>query len=569
MHRPPPQSPPIYRSYVRRSHVRRSSTPRRRRSTATSSAASPPASLQAALRLLALLVTLAALVAALAGCRAAEDETPEPAEPAAGATAEPVEVRASVPIEGYEEVDPAWLEAERLDDSWRSGAERDRLARAEGGADRALDATGDPGASRAGGVEPAGERAGAAGTPARKPAAGAAPSSPGSESDDTASGSAAGRPPGAEPDAAPVERMRRSAAPAAAGSAARTGSGRSSQAAAPSEGAASGAAESWDDLSPDAFADFEPRFPIARDGGGPTVLALQRLLDRARFSPGVVDGRWGKNTEKALYWLQDALGLEPTGTPDRALWDRLAAEVGEGSPLVRHRVTAADLEGPFVEVPEEVGEQAELECLCHGSPAEALAERFHTTRELLAKLNPETDLDALTAGTELWVPDVETFDKRSASDGRVARIVIAKDGFYLHALDDRGRVLYHFPTTVGAGYDPSPSGDYRVTATAWDPTFHYQPKLFADVSDTEEEHLLPAGPNSPVGAVWMQLSKDNYGIHGTSAPETIGYTTSHGCVRLTNWDVTFLAGRTAKGTPVEFRGGDGDGSAAESPAAAE
>jgi lipoprotein-anchoring transpeptidase ErfK/SrfK len=139
----------------------------------------------------------------------------------------------------------------------------------------------------------------------------------------------------------------------------------------------------------------------------------------------------------------------------------------------------------------------------------------------------------------------------------VARIRVSKDGFYLHALDESGRILYHFPTTVGAGYDPSPSGDFRVTGVAYDPDFHYQPKLFADVPDTDEDALLPPGPNSPVGLVWMQLSKDNYGIHGTAEPATIGYGTSHGCVRLTNWDALFLANRTARETPVEFTGEDG------------
>jgi len=509
-----------------------------------------------ALALLPLLAALCLLLLGVAGCRAQPDDAAGPPEPAAGAAAEPVEVRASVPIEGYRELDPERLEAERLDDSWRSVAERDRAARAAalrgegtGTAGRSAPAKGAPETGAAG---PAGE--GTATTGDSGAAAGpGGPAGAGSAGRDGAQGSAAGTRSAAPSDAAaPVERMRSAGTAAGPAAGSRTGS---------DGGASAGTAgrESWDDVSPQAFEGFAPSFPIARDGGGPTVLALQRLLDRVRFSPGVIDGRWGKNTEKAVYWLQDALGLEPTGTPDRALWDRLAAEVGDDPPVRRHRLTAADLEGPFVEVPEEVGEQAELECLCHESPAEAVAERFHTTLELLAKLNPEADLDALAAGDEVWVPDVERFDERPGVDGRVASVVVAKDGFYLHALDDRGRLLYHFPSTVGAGYDPSPSGDLQVTATAWDPTFHYQPKLFAEVPDTDEDHLLPAGPNSPVGTVWMQLSKDNYGIHGTSAPETIGYATSHGCIRLTNWDAVFLAGRVGQGTPVEFRGGDGEG----------
>lgn len=75
----------------------------------------------------------------------------------------------------------------------------------------------------------------------------------------------------------------------------------------------------------------------------------------------------------------------------------------------------------------------------------------------------------------------------------------------------------------------------RRVATAYDPTFHYQPTLFAEVPDENPEALLQPGPNSPVGVVWMALSKKHYGLHGTSDSESIGYASSHGCIRLTNW----------------------------------
>lgn len=513
---------------------------------AVRSDAAPPSPHLATLFVL-LALALVALFAT-AGCRVAEDETTAPSEPTAATSADP-EVRASVPSEGYTVFDPERLEAERLDESWRASAERDRRARADQGWTRGVPPpeSAGPEASTEGGAG-----AGTAGS-------GTAGAGPGGTAGAAATGEGAA---GAAAAGAPVERMRRTS-PTPVGAEPPIAEERGGESGARPASAGS-RAESWDALSPEALRDLQPHFPIARQGGGPTVLALQRLLDRVRFSPGVIDGRWGKNTEKAVYWLQDSVGLEATGLPDRELWDRLVAEVGEGSALRRHRVTSADLAGPFIELPEDVAARAKLECLCYGSAAEALAERFHTTRDLLAKLNPGADLDSLSAGAELWVPDVEQFTKESAKGDRVARIVVSKDGFYLHALDDRGRILYHFPTTVGAGYDPSPSGDFRITATAWDPTFHYQPKLFADVPDSEPEHLLPAGPNSPVGLVWMQLSKDNYGIHGTAAPETIGYSTSHGCIRLTNWDALFVAGRAGKGTPVEFRGGDGDPAAAPS-----
>jgi lipoprotein-anchoring transpeptidase ErfK/SrfK len=64
--------------------------------------------------------------------------------------------------------------------------------------------------------------------------------------------------------------------------------------------------------------------------------------------------------------------------------------------------------------------------------------------------------------------------------------------------------------------------------------------------------MIPAGPNNPVGVVWIDISHPHYGLHGTPEPSTIGKTTSHGCVRLTNWDAAKLAGLVRPGTKVVF-----------------
>jgi len=59
--------------------------------------------------------------------------------------------------------------------------------------------------------------------------------------------------------------------------------------------------------------------------------------------------------------------------------------------------------------------------------------------------------------------------------------------------------------------------------------------------NSEEHADIPPGPNNPVGVVWISLSKPHYGIHGTPEPGKIGYTESHGCIWLTNWDAAKLA----------------------------
>ena len=325
-------------------------------------------------------------------------------------------------------------------------------------------------------------------------------------------------------------------------------------------GASQGGSDAWDEITPQSVNARATGLPISGDVAGPSVARVQVLLDRVNFRPGIIDGRWGKNTEKAVYWFQNERGLEATGTVDRATLDRLEQEAGLGDRIVvSHTLTEDDVSGPFVQLPEDVYERAEKDCLCYESLREKLGEVFHTAPELLEKLNPDVDLNAVAAGDRLQVPAVETFHVDALPDGKytgggaVARIVISGGGHYLHALDADGSILYHFPTTLGSDYAPSPSGEFSVRSTTFDPTWHYQPELLTGVDPSREDAILPAGPNNAVGIVWMQLSRDHYGIHGTSAPETIGYATSHGCVRLTNWDAGLLGQNIPDGTPVEFR----------------
>ncbi|MEO5904417.1 MAG: L,D-transpeptidase, partial [Gemmatimonadaceae bacterium] len=219
--------------------------------------------------------------------------------------------------------------------------------------------------------------------------------------------------------------------------------------------------------------------------------------------------------------------------------------------IVSYTVTADDVKGPFSKIPDDVYEKAKLKCLCFESVDEKLAETFHTTPRLLQQLNPGVDLSKVASGTSLVVPNVA--DSSPPATDHVAKLVVSKTGFWTHALDSAGRVLYHFPSTLGAGYDPSPTGDFHVTGISQNPPFHYQPTLFAEVPDNKPTARLASGPNSPVGTVWMGLSKPHYGIHGTSSPETIGYANSHGCVRLTNWDAERLSKLVRRGLPVLFQ----------------
>ncbi len=118
------------------------------------------------------------------------------------------------------------------------------------------------------------------------------------------------------------------------------------------------------------------------------------------------------------------------------------------------------------------------------------------------------------------------------------------------AVDAAGRVLASYPATMGSQHDPLPLGAWTIKGVSREPTFNYNPDLFWDAEAGHAKAKIPPGPNNPVGMAWIDLSKEHYGIHGSPEPSRVGKTESHGCIRLTNWDVAELAALVAPGTPA-------------------
>jgi lipoprotein-anchoring transpeptidase ErfK/SrfK len=290
----------------------------------------------------------------------------------------------------------------------------------------------------------------------------------------------------------------------------------------------------------EAKTDWSQAADAATREGTPAIFRAQILLDRAHFSPGEIDGREGKNFERALRAFQEARKLPVTGQLDDATW---AALNGDSAPvLVPYRVTPKDVEGPFTaEIPEDMLEKAELDRLGYTGALEKLSESFHVSPQVLQYLNPGKSFQA---GEELQVPNVWTWPT-----GKAARVVVTTAG-KVTAFDEAGNLLAHYPCTSGSEHDPLPIGEWKVTLVQKNPVFHYNPDLFWDADPKHSKAKVAPGPNNPVGTVWIDLSKEHYGIHGTPAPEKVGHTQSHGCIRLTNWDAEELAGLLAKGTPV-------------------
>lgn len=273
------------------------------------------------------------------------------------------------------------------------------------------------------------------------------------------------------------------------------------------------------------------------------ALAAQVLLDHSRHSPGVIDGIMGGNTARAIKAFQRANGMSADGKLSSALLEKLRS-AHSGDILQRYTITAEDVSGPFVNVPDDMEDQAELDTLGYESPAEALAEKFHMAQSFLEALNPDVDFGS--AGTEITV----VVPGPAELDADVARIEVDKAASALRAFASDGKLVATYPATIGSSSFPSPSGTMEVKAVAPEPTYHFDP------TDREwgpdEELTIAAGPNNPVGGTWIDLTKDGYGIHGTPDPKLIGKTSSHGCVRLTNWDAEQLAKAVSQGTTVEF-----------------
>jgi lipoprotein-anchoring transpeptidase ErfK/SrfK len=364
------------------------------------------------------------------------------------------------------------------------------------------------------------------------------------------------------------------------------------------------AQEKQTSAAPDtAQAPADPDFAILEQADVPDAeprpqMQLQIVLDSQGFGPGVIDGKDGLSTANALKGFQEAHSLPVTGQLDSATRDALAQ--WRDVPATRVvRIPESWAQVTYAAVPDEPEDQARMEHLGYESLDEKLAERFHTTAETLHALNPggqpagtpaqptpaaasssaspgpsassPAPQLAFRPGQLVRVPNVgldrgapPSGDDRdwsrtlaalgvAASQPKVARIVVDKSESWLKGYDEGGKLVAMFSVTSGSSHDPLPLGDWKILGISKNPPFHYNPDLFWDADATDEKATLPPGPNGPVGVVWIDLSKEHYGIHGTPEPQTIGRTQSHGCVRLTNWDAARLAQMVDASTEVVFQ----------------
>lgn len=341
---------------------------------------------------------------------------------------------------------------------------------------------------------------------------------------------------------------------------------------------------------------------------------LQVFLDRANFGPGKIDGRYGGFSEKALGLYREAHGLpallaapapaKVEGQPEKTapLTDLADMDLASVKAVfIDYVVTEADVKATG-ELPKEVPEMAKLKWLPYASVAEAVAEKFHVDIDYLKELNPGK-LDALKAGDTLRVPNVQPFEisgvktlplldqlaekdaanekekgkpKPKAEKSREAKGKDAKpaeekqppaksgpltaDQISIKVdtkdnmlrLFENGQLVAAYPVTIGSAQTVSPLGAWKVKGIARLPDFRYDLSFLKTGERGDKTYLLAPGPNDPVGVIWVALNKPGIGLHGTSDPDAIGRSASHGCVRLANWDIARLATRVRAGVVVSI-----------------
>jgi lipoprotein-anchoring transpeptidase ErfK/SrfK len=301
---------------------------------------------------------------------------------------------------------------------------------------------------------------------------------------------------------------------------------------------------------------------VGPGSSGAAVLRLEILLDRAHFSCGEIDGRYGQNLQNAIEAYQLANQLNVDGVVGPSVWQLLNQDSADA--VIEHTISAEDIAGPFDKnIPTDWVARSKLKGMYYASPLQEFTGKYHATEALLRRLNPGQSFDSV--GQEILVPNVIT-----PHSGRAASVVVTglatKDpvrAASVEALDSAGKVLFYATANIGGAHDPLPVGKWKVTDIVHNPWYNYNPNLFWDAEDANAKVKIPPGPNGPVGVVWIGISKPHYGLHGASDPGLIGRTHSDGCIRMTNWDALELAKLVGVGTPVIMKEDPGSPGARE------
>ena len=284
------------------------------------------------------------------------------------------------------------------------------------------------------------------------------------------------------------------------------------------------------------------------------ALKLQIFLDQKHFGPGIIDGKPGLFTKLAIENYNTALGR-----------DKKDLQVVEESQKAITDAYATAIIPSFVDkyvdrkLPRDRKKQAEVKYMAYRSITEFMAERYHTTEDLLIELNGYKKMRNAKPRSAIKVPNITPFQIENLRVGRshgkdetlsARHLVVdtkAKQ-IYIYELQipetprpdgkpqaAKPQLIASFPITPGKTQF-IPTGFWNLKNSVELPEWRYDKKLLTTGVRGKEYLKIPAGPNNPVGIIWNGLTKSGIGIHGTNNPQTIGRARSAGCIRMANWD---------------------------------
>lgn len=295
-----------------------------------------------------------------------------------------------------------------------------------------------------------------------------------------------------------------------------------------------------------------PKAPEPVEG----ILRLQIFLDTQLFGPGKLDGRPGEFTTKALKRYQHSHGLPETEEADNTLDLSSVPEL-----YTTYTIREEDLK--FVgDLPSQPSAQSKKKYLPYDSLLEFLTERFHSSPEFLGFINRPMNLEALKPGDTVKVPTVQPFlieelteiPKLPEVPEFLNRVIKIDTREKVLDLWDGDKLLASLPITPGSGYLATPPGTWRILGITQMPTFRWDKSVLEYGVRSSSYYELPIGPNNPVGVMWIGLNRPGIGIHGTNSPQSIGRSSSHGCMRTANWDVVRLVKQITQGMTVIIEG---------------
>jgi lipoprotein-anchoring transpeptidase ErfK/SrfK len=300
------------------------------------------------------------------------------------------------------------------------------------------------------------------------------------------------------------------------------------------------------------------------------AVQLQIFLDQKQFGPGFIDGNPGMFTRLAIENYNLSLGREKNDT--RVLDEAKSAVTATYATAIVPSIVTGFVDGSL---PTERSLQAQRKSMPYRSVAEFVAERYHTSEDLLIELNGSKAVWGAKARSALQVPNIEPFLIETLKPGRshkndetlsarhvvvdtnikqvlIYELKIPEDGTTedgVTMIPAKPMLIASFPITPGKTQF-IPKGFWNIKNSIELIEWRYDQQMLDTGVRSQQGLAIPPGPNNPIGVIWNGLTKSGIGIHGTNNPRTIGRARSSGCIRLANWDAIRIPNLVRPGAVV-------------------